>query len=38
MKWNKVYLRKMTEEEIVNYYDDFHTFQGLNKYEGYDLI
>ncbi len=38
MKWHKVYLRKMTEEEIANYYDDFYTFQGLNKNEGYDLI
>lgn len=38
MKWHKVYLRKMTEEEIANYYDDFYTFQGFNKYEGYDLI
>lgn len=31
MKWHKVYLRKMTEEEIANYDDDFHKFQGLNK-------
>lgn len=38
MEWHKVYLRKMTEEEIANYYDDFYTFQGINKNEGYDLI
>ena len=33
MKWHKVYLRKMTEEEIANYYDDFPRFQELNKIE-----
>ena len=38
MKWNKVYLRKMTEEEIVEYYGDFDRFQELNKLEGDDLI
>lgn len=38
MKWHKVYLRKMTEEEKANYYDDFHIYQGLNKFEEDDLI
>lgn len=38
MKWHKVYLRKMTEEEIAKYYDDFHIYQGLNKFEEDDLI
>lgn len=38
MKWHKVYLRKMTEEEIVDYYGDFDKFQKLNKLEGEDLI
>lgn len=31
MKWHKVYLRKMTEEEIVYYYGDFNRSQGSNK-------
>ena len=38
MKWHKVYLRKMTEEEKIKYYDDFHKYQGLNKFEEDDLI
>ena len=38
MKWHRVYLRKMTEEEKANYYDDFHIYQGLNKFEEDDLI
>ena len=38
MKWHKVYLRKMTKEELANYYEAFHTYQELNKFEGYDLI
>ncbi len=38
MKWHKVYLRKMTEEEKANYYDDFLIYQGLNIFEEDDLI
>lgn len=38
MKWHKVYLRKMTEEEKANYYDDFLIYQGLNIFEEEDLI
>ena len=38
MKWHKVYLRKMTEEEKIKYYDDFHKYQGLNKFDEDDLI
>lgn len=33
MRWNKVYLRKMTEEEIAKYNDDFPRFKNLNKTE-----
>ena len=33
MKWHKVYLRKMTEEEITKYNDDFPRFKNLNKTE-----
>lgn len=38
MKWHKVYLRKMTEEEIVYYYGDFNRSQGSNKVEEDYLI
>lgn len=38
MKWHKVYLRKMTEEEIAKYNEDFQRFQSLNKVEEDYLI
>lgn len=38
MKWHKVYLRKMTEEEIAKYYDNFDRFQRLDKVEEDYLI
>ena len=38
MKWHKVCLRKMTEEEIAKYNDDFQRFQSLNKVEEDYLI
>lgn len=38
MKWHKVYLRKMTEEEIAKYKDDFHRSQEFNKHEEDYLI
>ena len=38
MKWHKVYLRKMTEEEIAKYNDDFQRFQVRNKIEEDYLI
>ena len=38
MKWHKVCLRKMTEEEIAKYNDDIQRFQGLNKNEEDYLI
>ncbi|WP_455485097.1 hypothetical protein [Gemella sp.] len=38
MKWHKVYLRKMTEEEIAEYKDDFHRSQEFNKLEEDYLI
>ena len=31
MKWHKVYLRKMTEEEIIYHYGDSDKSQELNK-------
>lgn len=38
MKWHKVYLRKMTKEEIVYYYGDFNKSQESNKVEEDYLI
>lgn len=38
MKWHKVCLRKMTEEEIAKYNEDFQRFQSLNKVEEDYLI
>ena len=38
MKWNKVYLRKMTEEEIIYHYGDSDKSQELNKVEEDYLI
>ena len=38
MKWHKVYLRKMTKEEIAYYYGDFNKSQESNKVEEDYLI